>query len=167
MEQSTIPRPMSREQLLIERAQTGDRQAFEELVFAHDRQVLRFVLHMLGNRDDARDAYQETFMKAFDAIGRFRGQSSFHMWIMQIATNVCFQRLKDRRNSRQETKNCCDNRIKQALGSLSNRERVVFELKHKQGLKVRQIAEVIGSTEDAVKNCLVCAVNKLREQVVV
>src|SRR5262245_9065267 len=67
----------TREQLLIERAQAGDRRAFEELVFMHDRLVLSFALHMLGNRDDARDAYQETFMKAFRAIGRFRGQSSF------------------------------------------------------------------------------------------
>jgi RNA polymerase sigma-70 factor (ECF subfamily) len=97
--EQAAPRPMHREQLLIEKAQAGDRRAFEELVFKYDRHVLRFALHMLGNRDDARDAYQETFMKAFRSIGRFRGQSTFYTWILRIATNVCLDRLKDRQPS--------------------------------------------------------------------
>ena len=195
-EQATSPSTIQREQLLIDRAQAGDRRAFEELVFKFDRHVLRLTLHMLGNRDDARDAYQETFMKAFRSIERFRGQSSFYTWILRIATNVCLDRLKNRQHWRQEvsiddptrgdtgngfkqtlrTTSCYDNpeqllyaaqvgrSIKRAFKTLSQRERLVFELKHQQGLKLKQIGEIVGSSEDGVKNCLCRAVHKLRVQ---
>lgn len=196
MEQTASPSTVQREQLLIERAQAGDRRAFEELIFKFDRQVLRLTLHMLGNRDDARDAYQETFMKAFRSIERFRGQSSFYTWILRIATNVCLDRLKNRRHSRQELSidgpthgdtgngfkqtlratSCYDNpeqllyaaqvgrSIRRAFRTLSKREQLVFELKHQQGLKLKQIGEIVGSSEDGVKNCLCRAVHKLRVQ---
>ena len=85
------------ERLLIERAQAGDRQAFEELIFKYDRDILRLTVRLLGNPDEARDAYQEAFLKVFRSVRQFRQQSSFYTWIFRIATNVCFDRLRQRK----------------------------------------------------------------------
>ena len=66
------------EKLLIEQAQSGSREAFEELVRRHDRDILRLAYHMLGNREEAREVYQETFLKAYRSLSRFRFESSFY-----------------------------------------------------------------------------------------
>jgi RNA polymerase sigma-70 factor, ECF subfamily len=189
----SITGPKGREQHLIERTQAGDRQAFEELIYKYDRQILRFTLHMLRNRDDARDAYQETFLKAFRSIGRFRCESSFYTWILRIATNVCLDRLRERQRSYLEfsidasvsetgiplkesfsDKNSYRNPeqsaclaelrelINRALDTLSKKERLIFELKHYQGLRLKQIGELLGSGENSVKNHLWRATQKLR-----
>jgi len=63
---------------LVQRAQNGDEKAFEELVILHDRHVLNMAYSMTGSLADAQDVYQETFLRAFRAIGSFRFQSSFH-----------------------------------------------------------------------------------------
>ena len=59
---------MDHERLLIERAQAGDRQAFEDLIFKYDRDILRLSVRLLGNPDEARDAYQEAFLRVFRSI---------------------------------------------------------------------------------------------------
>ena len=64
------------EKLLIEQAQNGDREAFEQLVRRHDRDILRLAFHMLGNREEAREVFQETFLKAYRSLGRFRDTST-------------------------------------------------------------------------------------------
>jgi RNA polymerase sigma-70 factor (ECF subfamily) len=192
--QIIITEPKDREQFLIERAQAGDRYAFEELIYKCDRQILRFILRMLRDRDDARDAYQETFLKAFRSIGRFRCQSSFHTWVLRIATNVCFDRLRERQKSSQECSIDATTRaesgmplketlrdanryrdpeksaslaevrerINRALDTLSKKERLIFELKHYQGLRLKQIGELLGSAENSVKHHLWRATQKLR-----
>ena len=185
---------MDHERLLIERAQAGDRQAFEELIFKYDRDILRLTVRLLGNPDEARDAYQEAFLKVFRSVRQFRRQSSFYTWIFRIATNVCFDRLKQRKKPWQQVSidsetregfrgalkeivratSCYGNpeqslwatqlgeRINRALNTLSQKERLVFELKHYQGLRLRQIGEMIGSTENTTKDCLFRATRKLR-----
>src|SRR5881628_2425651 len=72
------------EKLLIEQAQNGDREAFEQLVRRHDRDILRLAFHMLGNREEAREVFQETFLKAYRSLGRFRFESSFYTWVYRI-----------------------------------------------------------------------------------
>src|SRR5881397_3192537 len=72
------------EKLLIEQAQNGDREAFEQLVRRHDRDILRLAFHMLGNREEAREVFQETFLKAYRSLNRFRFESSFYTWIYRI-----------------------------------------------------------------------------------
>ena len=81
------------EKLLIEQAQSGDRMAFEELIRRHDREILRLAFHMLGNREEAREVFQETFLKAYRSLSRFRFESSFYTWIYRIATNVGLDHL--------------------------------------------------------------------------
>ncbi len=180
---------------LILRAQAGSRAAFEQLVHRYDRDVLRLALHLLHRTEDARDVYQEAFLKTYKNLHRFRFECSFYTWLYRIATNVCLDHLR-RRNSRpevqapelpaegdtaipdffdrqRESRVAADperhlmgkeigRRIAAALELLSPRERMVFEMKHYQGLKLRAIGEVLGTSEETVKNSLFRATRKLR-----
>ena len=185
------------EKLLIEQAQAGDRSAFEQLIYRHDRDILRLAYHMVGNREEAREVYQETFLKAFRSLARFRFESSFYTWIYRIATNVCLDHLRKRQNLREEISIEADSadhpdrpalkdslvagsydsnperrlygkevgdKIQRALASLSEKERLVFQLRHYQGLRLRVIGEMMGSTEETAKNYLFRATQKLRAQ---
>jgi RNA polymerase sigma-70 factor (ECF subfamily) len=187
------------ERALIERAQGGDREAFEELVHRYDRDVLRIALNILRKTEDARDVYQESFLKIYKNLPRFRFECSFYTWTYRIVTNVCLDHLR-RRSSRPEdqapelasnmngdpvTGDFFDRqqatgalsdperrlrgleigrRISTALDLLTPRERMVFEMKHYQGLKLRAIGEALGTTEETVKNSLFRATRKLRAQ---
>src|SRR3974377_241193 len=71
----------SEERALIGRAQGGDREAFEELVHRYDRDVLRIALNILHKTDDARDVYQEAFLKIYKNLPRFRFECRFSTWI--------------------------------------------------------------------------------------
>jgi RNA polymerase sigma-70 factor (ECF subfamily) len=183
------------EKLLIEQAQSGDRMAFEELIRRHDREVLRLAFHMLGNREEAREVFQETFLKAYRSLSRFRFESSFYTWIYRIATNVGLDHLRKRQTLKEEVSYESDSeahpdrpaikdtlaattyysnperrlygkevgaRIQEALKTLSEKERLVFELRHYQGLRLKMIGEIMGSTEETAKNYLFRATQKLR-----
>jgi RNA polymerase sigma-70 factor (ECF subfamily) len=185
------------ERALIERAQSGDREAFEELVHRYDRDVLRIALNILHKPEDARDVYQEAFLKIYKNLHRFRFECSFYTWIYRIVTNVCLDQLRRRSSrpedqapepalqargesstgdffDRQQEQSAASNperrlmgleigrRISTALDQLTPRERMVFEMKHYQGLKLRAIGEVLGTTEETVKNSLFRATRKLR-----
>ena len=187
------------EQNVIERAQAGDRPAFDELVHRYDREVLRLALNILRSAEDARDVYQETFLKIYRNLHRFRSECSFYTWIYRITTNVCLDHLRRRRSrpedqapnplgesregatapdffDRQRATRAQDNpersmlgkeigaRIDDALALLSPRERMIFEMKHYQGLKLRAIGEALGTTEETVKTSLFRATRKLRAQ---
>src|ERR1700731_3869292 len=89
------------DRILIERAQSGDREAFEELVHRYDRDVLRIALNVLHKTEDARDVYQEAFLKIYKNLPRFRFECSFYTWTYRIVTNVCLDHLR-RRSSRPE-----------------------------------------------------------------
>lgn len=183
------------EQTLIRQAQAGDRAAFEELVQRYDREVLRLALNLLRRPEDARDVYQEAFLKVYKNLHRFRFECSFYTWLYRIVTNVCLDHLR-RRTSRPEdqapepvtegdaapqdffdrqaeTRAVANperrlmgkeigREIDAALAQLSRRERLVFEMKHYQGLKLRAIGEMLGTTEETVKNSLFRATRKLR-----
>jgi RNA polymerase sigma-70 factor (ECF subfamily) len=183
------------EKLLIEQAQGGDRMAFEELIRRHDREILRLAFHMLGNREEAREVFQETFLKAYRSLSRFRFESSFYTWIYRIATNVGLDHLRKRQTLKEEVSYESDSeshpdrpalkdtlaattyysnperrlygkevgaRIQEALKTLSEKERLVFELRHYQGLRLKMIGEIMGSTEETAKNYLFRATQKLR-----
>jgi RNA polymerase sigma-70 factor, ECF subfamily len=187
------------ERALIERAQGGDREAFEELVHRYDRDVLRIALNILHRPEDARDVYQEAFLKIYKNLPRFRFECSFYTWTYRIVTNVCLDHLR-RRSSRPEDQapEAASNRngdpipgdffdrqadqtatsdperrmqgleisrrISSALTRLTPRERMVFEMKHYQGLKLKDIGDALGTTEETVKNSLFRATRKLRAQ---
>jgi len=187
------------DRVLIERAQGGDREAFEELVHRYDRDVLRIAMNVLHKSEDARDVYQEAFIKIYKNLNRFRFECSFYTWMYRIVTNVCLDHLR-RRSSRpedqapdhaanahgdvnpadffdrqQEQRASSDperlmlgieinKRISAALERLTPRERMVFEMKHYQGLKLRAIGDALGTSEETIKNSLFRATRKLRAQ---
>jgi RNA polymerase sigma-70 factor (ECF subfamily) len=177
---------------LIRAAQAGDRAAFEELVRAYDQSVLRLAMNMLRSPEDARDVYQETFLRVYRNLNKFRFDCSFHTWLYRIATNLCLDQLRKRKVRREEptvlttpegTLDRMDTvpeervdgdpqrnlmsgqirkRVKETLAQLTPRERMVFELRHYEGLRLRRIGEVLGTTEEAAKNCLFRATQKMR-----
>jgi RNA polymerase sigma-70 factor, ECF subfamily len=185
---------LAEEQALVRNAQAGDRLAFEELVHRYDREVLRLALNLVHRSEDARDIYQESFMRVYKNLHRFRFECSFYTWLYRIVTNVALDHLR-RRTSRREdqapvpeeaeggTRDFFDRQpevraaanpersllgqelgqhISAALKRLSPRERMVFEMKHYQGLKLRAIGDMLGTSEETVKNSLFRATRKLR-----
>lgn len=82
---------------LIERARGGDRTAFGALVRTHQRRLFSVALHVLGDRGEAEDATQETFLRAYRAIDRFDGRSAFYTWLYRICVNVSLNVLRRRK----------------------------------------------------------------------
>jgi RNA polymerase sigma-70 factor, ECF subfamily len=179
---------------LVRQAQQGSTSAFEQLVRHYDRVVLRLALNITGSYEDAQDIYQEAFLRAYRNLARFRFECSFYTWIYRIATNLCLDHLRQRqlRNRDIITERLDEDeetvldrvpdqrpatsperaalsrelrdRIRMALGRLSPRERVVFELKHYQGLKLQTVATMLNTTENTIKNTLFRATHKLRAE---
>jgi RNA polymerase sigma-70 factor (ECF subfamily) len=81
----------------VARVQNGDSDAFEDLVTRHSRRVYRTLLGILGSEEEARDAMQDTFVKAFQHLGTFQGRSKFSTWLLSIASNTGLQLLRDRK----------------------------------------------------------------------
>src|ERR1700738_3180369 len=190
--------PQLDERCIVAEAQTGNRAAFEELVRRHDRDVLRLALNLMKRNEDARDVYQEAFLKVYKNLHRFRFECSFYTSLYRIVTNVCldhlrrrqarpedqapelhpaqyedggtdfFERQREHRPGLDPEKHLVGKEIQARLAAamerLSPRERVVFEMKHYQGLKLRAIGDALGTTEETVKNSLFRATRKLRGQ---
>jgi len=183
---------MTDETALIRAAQDGDHAAFEQLVQAYDQRVLRLAMNLLRSPEDARDVYQEAFMRVFRNLNNFRFDCSFHTWLYRIVTNLCLDHMRKRNVRKEESavlttaegpldrmdtvaeeradgdpqrhmfSGQVRKRIKEVMSELTPRERMVFELRHYQGLRLRRIGEILGTTEEAAKNCLFRATQKMR-----
>jgi RNA polymerase sigma-70 factor (ECF subfamily) len=177
---------------LIRAAQGGDQNAFELLVRSYDQSVLRIALNLLRSPEDAKDVYQEAFLRVFRNLHNFRFDCSFHTWLYRIVTNICLDMLRKRKVRREDSGvietasgpvNLLEGapekradvdparqllsgqmraRIDEVLSGLTARERMVFELRHYQGMRLRAIGESLGTTEEAAKNCLFRATQKMR-----
>jgi len=180
------------EAALIRAAQEGDQDAFEQLVRAYDQSVLRLAMNLLRSPEDAHDVYQEAFLRVYRNLNNFRFDCSFHTWLYRIVTNLCLDQLRKRKVRKEEPSVLTTpdgpldrmdsvpeervdgdpqrhlfsgqvrQRVKEVLGQLTPRERTVFELRHYQGLRLRRIGEILGTTEEAAKNCLFRATQKMR-----
>src|SRR5690348_5477271 len=82
---------------LIRRAQAGDRLAFEELVGRYDKDVLRLAMNLVRRPEDAPDIYQESFLRVYRNLHRFRFECSFYTWLYRIVTNVALDHLRRNR----------------------------------------------------------------------
>jgi RNA polymerase sigma-70 factor (ECF subfamily) len=85
---------------LIRAAQNGDQDAFEQLVRTYDQSVLRLAMNLLRSPEDARDVYQEAFLRVYRNLHTFRFDCSFHTWLYRIVTNICLDLLRDRKSTR-------------------------------------------------------------------
>ena len=180
------------EKALIRAAQRGDQYAFEQLLRAHDQNVLRLAMNLLKSEEDARDIYQEAFVRVFKNLRSFRFDCSFHTWLYRIVTNLCLDHLRKRKVRGEQTTGTAGEdasrdpleafpegradanperallsqqlreRIGEVLRGFTPRERMVFELRHYQGMRLKTIGEVLGTSEEAAKNCLFRATQKMR-----
>src|SRR5580693_5986071 len=82
---------------LIRAAQRGDADAFEQLVRAYDQSVLRLAMNLLRSPEDARDVYQEAFLRVYRNLHSFRFDCSFHTWLYRIVTNLCLDHMRKRK----------------------------------------------------------------------
>src|SRR5258707_2499316 len=177
---------------LIRAAQNGDQDAFEQLVRTYDQSVLRLAMNLLRSPEDARDVYQEAFLRVFRNLHSFRFDCSFHTWLYRIVTNICLDQLRKRKVRKEESATVETSegpvdrmdsfeeeaahadperslwnrqlraKIDHELKDLTPRERMVFELRHYQGLRLGSIGDILGTTEEAAKNCLFRATQKMR-----
>ena len=184
--------PRMDESALIRAAQRGDERAFEELIRQYDQSVLRLALNLLRSPEDANDIYQETFLRVYRNLHKFRYDCSFHTWLYRIVTNLCLDVLRKRKVRKEEASTIAtadgeldrmdtvqearahgdpqrelfsrqlNGRVRDVLAGLTPRERVVFEMRHYDGMRLKAIGEVLGTTEEAAKNCLFRATQKMR-----
>src|ERR1700690_522884 len=85
------------EAALVAQAQTGGEEAFTELVNRYEGNIYRLARHITQNPEDAEDVLQETFMKAYEHLGDFQGNSRFYTWLVRIAANQALMKLRKRR----------------------------------------------------------------------
>lgn len=175
---------------LIIKAQNGEALAFEELIYRYDKMVLRLAMKYTGNSDDAKDIYQEVFIRVYKNLSRFQFKSEFSTWLFRITSNVCitFKRKYSKQNllSLNDEDNSGyisaipddevlspDNivvnsehgvKINEALNTLSPNQKMSFLLKHYEGYKIREIAEMMNCKEGTIKKYLFESVRKLRLQ---
>src|SRR5438445_8539915 len=88
---------------LIRAAQAGDQDAFEQLVRTYDQSVLKLAMNLLRSPEDARDVYQEAFLRVYRNLHAFRFDCSFHTWLYRIVTNICLDQLRKRKVRKEES----------------------------------------------------------------
>ena len=166
---------------LIARAKRGDVDAFCLLVSGHRRSMYSFALRLCGNHHDAEDLSQEVFLNAYRALGRFRGDSSFHTWLRRITVNsfLSHKRKQDplratditegegfpiARSDRTAFNNVMVQQVLQYLEEFPARQRLMFVMKHQEGLTYEEIADCCGTSVGTVKQTVFRVVEKLRQK---
>jgi len=155
----------------------GDRQAFRHLVERYQAQAIGHAIGILGNREDARDAVQDAFIDAFQALKRFDASRSFYPWFYVILRNRCYKSASAR--SRENTKSIEETEILEpsartsyeevlllewALRRLALEDREIITLKHLDGLSYEELSERLGIPAGTVMSRLFHARRRLREQ---
>lgn len=180
---------------LVQRARTGDVPAFEELYRQYNPRIYNFARQITGSADDACDAVQETFIRAWNSLPRLRVEETFSVWLHRITLNYCRDTLKKR--GRQSTLSIdsppsCDGdepstmeiecegpspedcvisaemqgAVQRALCSLSEEHRLVVMMHHMDGLDVQSIASILGIAKGTVMSRLSRAREVLRRKLV-
>lgn len=157
---------------LLAACRRQDIRAFEHLYQTHGAQLKSVAYHMVGNRQDAEDAVQETFLKTFRAIGGFHGESSLGTWLCRILINVCYD--LGRKRQRETTSSTEDQptpgsghvslrvTLEDALKRINPRHRIVFLLFEVEGLRHSEIASVLEVAEGTSKAWLFEAKKELK-----
>ncbi|HVO72761.1 MAG TPA: RNA polymerase sigma factor [Ignavibacteriaceae bacterium] len=176
---------------LIHKAKNGDISAFEELIYRYDKNVLSIALKYVKNEQDAKDIYQEVFLRVFKSLKKFEFRSEFSTWLFRITTNVCLtyrsRKKKDemisfikeeKETGEEEYIEIEDEQslspeehasnsetamhLNKAIERLSPKQKMIFVLKHYEGYKIKDIAIMLKCGEGTVKKSLFDSVRKLR-----
>ncbi|HUS11747.1 MAG TPA: sigma-70 family RNA polymerase sigma factor [Pyrinomonadaceae bacterium] len=182
---------MSSEDELIRLAQSGDTNAFCLLAEAYERRIFSLAFHYCRERQDAEDLSQEVWLRAYAALPGFRFESTFYTWLRKITIN-CFLNYRRARSSRQsETLESAEiaeshttlhnggalvgfestlqnrlvvEKVMQALAGVSPQQRLIFLLKHQEGMTYAEISKELGCSLGTVKKSISRTVAKLREK---
>ena len=183
---------MTREEELeiILRVRAGDTDAFEALVLEHQNKVYSLALRMVGNEEDARDMAQEAFIRAFNSLASFRGESKFSVWLYRLTSNICIDFLRGRAKRRTVSLNWEDEdgeegeleipderfspearlertelreSVRRGLDSLSPEYREILLLREINGLSYDEISRALNLEEGTVKSRIFRARKKLSE----
>jgi len=173
----------------VERARSGDSDAFRLLVEQHSHAIFRLAFRMTGNEQDAEDVVQETFLRAYRQLDKYEARSSFSTWLFRIASNYSLDliRMRKRHEDRRERAASEEHdilnvipvdtpgpdrivygtevqqKVSAALNQLSAQERTAFVLRHFEGLSIEEIGEALGTGSNATKHSIFRAVQKLRK----
>ena len=166
---------------LIARAKRGDVDAFCLLVSSHRRSMYSLALRLCGNHHDAEDLSQEVFLNAYRALDRFRGDSSFHTWLRKITVNSFLNHKRKKelpratditegkgfpiaRSDRTAFNNVMVQQVLQYLEEFPARQRLMFVMKHQEGLTYEEVADYCGTSVGTVKQTVFRVVEKLRQK---
>ncbi|MFY9690330.1 MAG: sigma-70 family RNA polymerase sigma factor [Candidatus Acidiferrales bacterium] len=179
------------ESALVAAAKAGDISAFETLVGRYERKIFRLAQNITQNREDAEDAMQESFLKAYEHLGEFQGNSRFYTWLVRIAVNQALMKLRRRRPNVVSLDQEIDTGedmmprevedwgpspeerygqtelsgiLGKVIGELDPPFRIVFQLRDIEELSTEETAEALGLSVPAVKSRLLRARLKLREK---
>jgi RNA polymerase sigma-70 factor (ECF subfamily) len=177
---------------LVTRARSGDASAFSALLKRYEGKIFRLAMNITQNREDAEDVLQETFLKAYEHLDQFQGNSKFYTWIVRIAVNQALMKLRKRKTSRavsldEEIDTGEDTMVREiaawdpdpeqrysqeelhtilteAVDSLAPIYRTVFTLRDVDGLSTEETAEALDLSVPAVKSRLLRARLQLRDK---
>ena len=177
---------------LVVQAQEGDVRAFDELVARYHDRIYALTYNMTSNREDAEDLTQEIFVKAFNALPRFKGKSSFYTWIYRIAVNKTINYRKKRNRNRPISLDQFDQDIKtdetyhdltskgsplrnisltelnkklnEAMQKLSDKHRTVLIMHDMQGIPHEEIAKVVGASVGTIRSRLFYARRQMQSE---
>src|SRR6266705_5776749 len=180
------------ESIILAQARLGDAKAFTELLRRYEGKIFRLAQHITQNREDAEDVLQETFLKAYEHLDQFKGDSKFYTWIVRIAVNQALMKLRRRKTDKtvslDETIDTGEDTITReiaawdespeqqfsreelggildtAVRSLEPLYRSVFVLRDIEDLSTEETAEALGLSVPAVKSRLLRARLQLRER---
>ena len=168
--------------VIVRKIQAGDVDAFDSLILKYRERVYSVIYNLTSNREDASDLAQETFIKAFQSINRFKGQSSFFTWLYRIALNTSLTHLRKNKLRRffsfekmveeDHTEGFIENlktesdsdkaalmtelqeRLNDAFQKLSVKHRTVITLFEIDGLSHKEIADIVGTSIGTVRSRL-------------
>lgn len=173
--------------LLVARTREGDQRAFDQLIRKHQRTVYRLACRLLGDPDDAGDATQDVFLRAYENLPRFRADGNFRSWLLTIATNHCMSFRRYRRRRRMEpldegikgdppdwAPQAPSNparlaeakeelqRVRRAMAQLPPRQRVALSLFTLDDLSIAGVAQIMRCSQGTVKATIHRARENLR-----
>jgi RNA polymerase sigma-70 factor (ECF subfamily) len=181
------------EKILLAQARAGNENSFEALVSAHSFRLIGMAWRMVGNREDAEDLVQETFIRLHKNLEKFRGESSLSTWLYRVLSRLAIDHLRRQKLKQRiffmRTHNTDDEydpleqaadpkanpgeiylageagkKLTSAMEKLSAQQRVVFILRHHEGLPLKEIAAALTLEEGTVKTHLHRAVHFLRNE---
>jgi RNA polymerase sigma-70 factor (ECF subfamily) len=185
---------LSSENELIRRAQAGDTDAFSSLAQAYERRIYSLAFHYCREHQDAEDLSQEVWLKAYSALATFRYESCFYTWLRKITINCFLNHRRrgakafpwQRQNTspatiddyaiKDDAGSAADRleitlqnqlvvkKVMQALGGVTPQQRLIFLLKHQEGMTYEEISKELGCSIGTVKKSVSRTIAKLREQ---